>query len=172
METEKYPCTLREFILLGRLGFLELGISQDVVLERLGIPPLFDFSYGGNQIKNCEQSSQWYYHTLELRWDMESLTLTDIIVYPLEDMGLPEPLKAVGYFPLERTVIAEDFQIYLKMADINFIKREYDYLIGKASDKRFQIFIAPNVYVSFFVYEGKSKLQAIWLCRDKRFGKV
>lgn len=122
---KKYPCTLNQFLLLGQLGFIEIGMSSDEVIAKLGKP----------QIKNYSWIYQ--YDSLELHFNtnFQSVIEVRLVFSETIELILPARLCGYGYFP-DRTTTREELEIYLQLESLNYevIRYGQGYLSGLKLD--------------------------------------
>ena len=122
---KKYPCTLNQFLLLGQLGFIEVGMSSDDVMEKFGKP----------QIKNYSWIYQ--YDSLELHFNANFQSVVEVRLIFSEDpeLVLPIPLCAYSYFP-DKTTTREELEIYLQLESLTYevIRYGQGYLTGLRLD--------------------------------------
>jgi|GEM_PF-2287649 len=142
---EEIKCTLREFLLLGRLGFVQIGMTCDDVLKHLGKPTGF---YRDGTRTSYQKSHRWFYGSMEIIRDMPSNTVNIIRLNPISTKGLPLPLRPAGFFP-EANTTDEEFDIYMNLENIHSTITRKWHPIGLESQVVFYKHVLPNVFVRF-----------------------
>jgi|GEM_PF-2679597 len=141
MKSNAYPCTFKQFLILGQLGFIEPGVSQDTILLYMGKP--------GRQLHRV-----WTYGSLELWWDTAQTTLNTIYLNNSSQNGmtLPDSIQMYDYFPRHDTSLLE-MLLYLRQEGIDYKKNEYDYYKD--------LWIAPNITMTFRGHQQYPRLSQI-----------
>jgi len=115
---KKYPCTLKEFLLLGQLGFLEIGMPRKNIIEHIGLPANFD------KYQELESQKVWSYNSLSLGWDVEAKALSTIAIHIDRAIRLPESLYLLDYAPTMDTSL-EEFKYFLNSEKIDYMQNRH-----------------------------------------------
>jgi len=145
---KKYPCTLKQFLLLGQLGFLEIGMPQQEVEARLGKP------------QRKIGTGAWEYYSVEMWWDTKQridVLILNMFLYPA--ITLPEPLGVYDYFPGRYTTLS-DIQTYLALEGIQYMVSEHTVHQGIT----LEIDSPIDMLLSFRGYDDNAELATICCC--------